>query len=109
MKRIYTICSFFLINAILLCLPGILQAQIVTGTVTDSQTGELLPGVNIVIQGSGNLGTSTDADGAFELNVPSLDESLIISFVGYRTKVVEINGRESLDIAITPQILESDE
>lgn len=93
----------------MLCLPGILQAQIVTGTVTDSQTGELLPGVNIVIQGSGNLGTSTDADGAFELNVPSLDESLIISFVGYRTKVVEINGRESLDIAITPQILESDE
>ncbi|MGM0459852.1 MAG: SusC/RagA family TonB-linked outer membrane protein [Bacteroidota bacterium] len=93
----------------LLYLPGILQAQSVTGTVTDSQTEEVLPGVNIVVQGSGNLGTSTDANGEFELNVPSLDETLIVSFVGYQTMEVDINGRESLDIAITPQILESDE
>ncbi|MFO7847861.1 MAG: SusC/RagA family TonB-linked outer membrane protein [Balneolaceae bacterium] len=109
MKPTSTFCLLLIMKLGLLYLPGILQAQSVTGTVTDSQTEEVLPGVNIVVQGSGNLGTSTDANGEFELNVPSLDETLIVSFVGYQTMEVDINGRESLDIAITPQILESDE
>lgn len=94
--------SFFCLYA------GMVQAQTVSGVVTDEETGEELPGVNIVIQGT-SIGTSTDLNGEFELDVPSLDETLVISFIGYQTKEVPINGRETINIPLTPQTVMADE
>lgn len=97
------LCSNLLLHAVNL------QAQTVRGTVTDSETGDNLPGVNIIVKGSSSFGTSTDSNGEFELEIPSLDETLVISFIGYQTQEVEINGRENLNITLSPRILESDE
>src|SRR5690625_1298381 len=48
--------------------------EIVSGRVTDSQSGEVLPGVNIVVKGT-STGTATDSDGMFELTVTSLNKT----------------------------------
>lgn len=86
-----------------------LNAQTISGTVSDSNTGELLPGVNIIVKGAGNMGTSTDSNGEFSLNVPSLDETLVVSYIGYQTKEEAINGRETIDITLSPQMVMGDE
>lgn len=87
---------------------GVAQAQTVSGVVTDEQTGEELPGVNVVIQGT-SIGTATDANGEFQLDVPNLNETLVVSYVGYQTQEVAINGRETINISLVPQAFEADE
>lgn len=109
MKRTYSISLFLIINAFLFCLPGLLQAQTVTGTVTDSETGESLPGVNIVVEGSEMIGTSSDARGEFELSVPSLNETLIFTFVGYESQRVELNGRDEINVALSSAAITGDD
>lgn len=81
---------------------GIVIQETVRGQVTASQTGESLPGVNIIVKGS-TLGTSTDIDGNYELQVPSLQDTLVFSFIGYQTQEVPINGRTQLDISLQTQ------
>lgn len=73
----------------------------VSGLVNDSQSGDPLPGVNIVVQGS-EQGTTTDADGKFELTVESLQDTLVFSFIGYQTATVPLDGRTSLNVQLQP-------
>src|SRR5699024_3821467 len=65
--------------------------ETISGTVTDAQSGETLPGVNILVKGT-STGASTDANGTFELTVESLQDTLVVSYIGYQTKEVPING-----------------
>src|SRR5690625_6990487 len=57
--------------------------ETISGTVTDAATGEALPGVNIVIQGT-DRGTATDVDGRCRFQVPSLDQGLVFTYIGDR-------------------------
>lgn len=82
--------------------------EVIQGTVTDAQSGETLPGVNILVKGT-STGTSTNTDGQFELNVPSLQDTLVFSFIGYQTREVPINGQTELEIALQPQTVSGDE
>ena len=67
-------------------------AQItVTGTVKD-QSGESLPGVNIIEKGTTN-GTSSDIDGNYSITVSSNTAVLIFSFIGFQTQEQNLNGR----------------
>jgi len=84
------------------------RSETITGRVTDSQTGEPLPGVNIIIQGT-STGTSTDADGNFEITVPSLDETLILTYIGYNRTEVSIDGNTDLTIELQSEIIAGDE
>ncbi len=84
------------------------QTEIVTGLVIDESTGETLPGVNVVVQGT-TTGTTTNVDGEFELSVPSLDETLLFSFIGFETRIVPLEGRNELEISMTPTALIGDE
>ena len=89
-------------------LPSIAQ-DTVSGTVTEAETGETLPGVNITIQGMPNRGTTTNLDGEYNLQVPSLQDTLVFSFVGFQTTVVPIDGRAQIDVALSPQTLTGSE
>ena len=90
----------FLLSLILSVLfGGWLQAQTVRGTVTDAETGDPLPGVNILLEGT-TTGTSTSVDGTYELSVPTNDGVLIVSFIGYETVRVDIDGRTEIDISL---------
>jgi TonB-linked SusC/RagA family outer membrane protein len=84
------------------------QNQTVTGTVLSAETGEALPGVSIVVQGT-TTGTSTNFDGEFSLNVPSLNATLVFSFIGFETLEEPINGRTNLNVVLTPQAIVGDE
>ena len=65
------------------------QAQSVTvsGTVVGKDDGQPVIGANIVIKGT-TTGTVSDVDGHFRLTAPRPGATLVISFVGYRTKEV---------------------
>ena len=65
-----------------------------TGTVTDAGTGEAIAGANVVIKGT-TQGTVCDANGTFSLSVPSGTETLIVSFIGYRTQEIGITSSTS--------------
>jgi len=76
-----------------------LLAQIkITGKVTDQTTGESLIGVSVKVKGTAS-GTVTDINGNFTLNAPE-DGTLVISFIGYTTVEVPINGKTTLAIKL---------
>lgn len=75
----------------------------VIGRVTDTETGESLPGVNVLVEGT-EIGTVTDLDGKYELNIPSADVSLVFSYIGYQRVVVEVDGRDVIDIQLNIDI-----
>jgi len=79
----------------------------VSGTVT-TEAGEPLPGVNIVVQGT-TTGTNTGTDGSFELSVPSLNETLVFSYIGHQTLEIELNGRSQLTVEMVEQTYQGDE
>ena len=84
------------------------QQQIeVNGTVTDSRTGDPLPGVNIVVEGT-TTGTTTDMDGNYTLEVPA-DAKLVFSFVGYQERSVNVRGREEINIKLKQSVTELEE
>jgi TonB-linked SusC/RagA family outer membrane protein len=78
-----------------------LQDDAITGKVTDGETGEALPGVNVMIQGT-TQGSITDMDGNFTLEAPK-NASLMFSYVGYKTQIIDIAGRQTINV-----LLESD-
>lgn len=82
--------------------------ELVSGTVTDASTGASLPGVNIAVKGT-TTGTSTDQDGAYELDVPSLQDTLVFSFIGYQTQEIPIEGRTNIDVSLQPLTIAGDE
>lgn len=85
-----------------------LHAQNVTGTVTDATTESTLPGVNIVVEGT-TIGTVTDSDGNFSLNVPSLDETLVISYIGYATQEISLDGRTTINVELMSLVVRGEE
>lgn len=78
----------------------VLLAQTVQlkGTVKDAKTGELLIGVNIIVEGS-QTGTVTDLDVNFVISAPA-DGTLKISYIGYKTQQVKFSGQKMLDIQL---------
>ncbi len=60
------------------------QEMTITGKVTDKSTGEVLPGVSVVVKGTTN-GTATNLDGEYTFQSVPLDADLVFSFIGYKT------------------------
>ena len=79
----------------------------VSGTVTDAQSGEPLPGVNIVVQGT-TTGTTTNMDGEYSIEAPA-DATLVFSFVGYQEQTIEINSRQEINVAMQQAVTELEE
>jgi len=74
----------------------------VTGTVRDNK-GEPLPGVSIKIKGT-TTGTTSDVNGVFRLNLPTGNETLVISFLGFKTVEVAAAGQSSLVITLEDEV-----
>ncbi|MEX2403358.1 MAG: SusC/RagA family TonB-linked outer membrane protein [Balneolales bacterium] len=75
------------------------QQEPISGQVTDAVSSESLPGVNVIIKGT-TTGTATNAEGHFEFNTPSLQDTLVFSYVGYQTLEVPINGRSEINVQL---------
>ena len=75
----------------------------VSGKVVDV-SGMGLPGVNVLVKGT-SAGTSTDSDGLYKVTVPTGEETLVFSFIGYTTQEVVIGGRSTIDVTLQEDIL----
>ena len=75
------------------------QEKEITGTVTDAETEEPLPGVNIVVQGT-TTGTTSSIDGTYALTVPGPDAVLVFSFVGYEPAEETVGERDVIDVVL---------
>lgn len=87
------------------CLFGIvISAQNkVSGTITDSQAGDPLIGVNVMIDGT-TSGTITDFDGKYELDVPP-NAALRFSYTGFEDQVIDVAGQSVIDIKLASGVL----
>ncbi|MCF8226702.1 MAG: TonB-dependent receptor [Bacteroidales bacterium] len=93
---------FLLLTAMpLLFVPVYLSAQatLVTGKVTDGETGTALPGVTIVAKGT-TLGAVTDFDGNYTISVES-GSTLVYSYVGYKDKEVIVTNQNVINVTLS--------
>ncbi len=103
-NRIQSLITFTTTLILLFLITGsasLLSAQHqVEGVVTDEATEEPMPGVNVFIEGT-TIGTSTGPDGRYQLTIPSSDQTLVFSFIGYQTKRVDVDGRREINVALS--------
>lgn len=85
----------------------IAQTKQITGKVTSSDDGAPIPGVSVSVKGL-TIGTVTNVDGVYNLDVPTDAENLVFSFVGLTTKEVLINA-SVIDVQLDPDLVGLDE
>ncbi|GAB3042974.1 SusC/RagA family TonB-linked outer membrane protein [Spirosoma pulveris] len=83
---------------LLFCLPALAQEVAITGRVTSSDDGSALPGVSVVVKGT-TRGTTTDANGAYQINVGPAT-TLTFSFVGFKPQDVAVGNRTAINIVL---------
>lgn len=74
------------------------QTTIITGLITDSE-GTALPGASVVEKGTTN-GTQTDFDGNFTIEVADKNAILIVSYLGFRTQEIALNGQVNITVGL---------
>lgn len=85
-------------------LPMALDAQQIekeiSGKVTDAETDEPIPGVNVLVKGTMN-GTITDIDGNYSLTATDESDTLVFSFIGYTAREVPINNQSVINVQLS--------
>lgn len=71
----------------------------VTGRIVDEK-GNPIPGATVLIQGT-TQGVATDTDGNYAISVRPTD-ALRVSFIGYKTEVVELKGKTKMNVRLNP-------
>ncbi|WP_111672700.1 SusC/RagA family TonB-linked outer membrane protein [Algoriphagus litoralis] len=104
--------KIFIVMLLTLCCQMTLLGQstrIIEGQVKAGPDQELIPGVSVLIKGTA-IGTVSDSEGKFRINVPQEYSQLVISFLGFKTKEIELTGSESfLDISLETLDMDLDE
>lgn len=93
--------KFYLSLAVFCLFGGILSAQnrIISGQVADAANGETLIGVSVKVKG-GNQGTSTDGKGKFSLSVAGPNTVLVIYYVGFVQREINVGNQTQLDVKL---------
>ena len=79
----------------------------VSGTVKD-KNGDPIPGVSVVVKGT-TIGTITDMDGVFRLNMPGDAKTLSFSFVGMKSQEIDASGKTTFTIVMQDESIGVDE
>ncbi|MGS2760883.1 SusC/RagA family TonB-linked outer membrane protein [Sinomicrobium sp. M5D2P9] len=77
------------------------QDRNVSGTVTSSEDGQPLPGVNVIVKGTNN-GVQTDFDGNYTIDNISGNETLVFSYLGFKTREIPLDDRPALNVVLEP-------
>lgn len=80
------------------------QDRRISGRILE-ETGQPLIGATVIVEGTlrtGIVGTSSDRDGNFVINVPAGRDSLTFSFTGYLTKTIYIGQQQFVEVALMP-------
>ena len=84
------------------------QEKTISGTITSSDEGGALPGVNIITTGTSE-GTISDAEGKYSLSVPNDAASLTFSYVGYNTQEITIGNSTIIDVILVSDLTQLEE
>ena len=88
----------------LFCILASAQAQrMVKGTVTDKK-GDPVIGANVLAKGT-NVGTVTDLNGSYSLNVPAGVSTLVVSYTGYNTQEIALGASNLVDVSMDEGVL----
>ena len=82
--------------------------KIVTGKVTSSDDGGGLPGVNVVVQGTAK-GVTTDAEGNYSIQLTPVENTLVFTFVGYKTVTVDVTNKTTADVILEGDVTSLEE
>ena len=83
------------------------QVRSISGTVTAAEDSKPIPGVSVSVKGT-TIGTITDVDGRYQLEVPDDAQTLVFSFVGMKTRDIPITG-SVIDVEMNPNVIGVDE
>ena len=84
------------------------QAQHSIRGVVNDDTGEPLPGVNIVLKGT-TTGAMTDFDGKYQLSTPDGNGTLRFSYVGFISEEIQIGGRHEINVTLREDLQQMEE
>lgn len=84
------------------------QERTISGKVVDEEDGQAVPGATVLIKGTTN-GTITDVEGNFKLAVPNEEAVLLISFVGYATREMEVGSQTFVEVNLATDITSLEE
>ncbi|MDZ7605265.1 MAG: von Willebrand factor type A domain-containing protein [Cyclobacteriaceae bacterium] len=84
------------------------QEITITGTVSSSEDGSAVPGVNVVEKGTAK-GTVTNVDGKYSIAVKGESSVLVFSSVGYITEEVRVGTKRIIDVVLQPDITSLEE
>ncbi len=104
MKKILLIFTLLLITGSLV----MSQTVQITGTVTSSDDGLALPGVNVTLKGT-TIGAITGTDGKYAISVPANAQALTFSFIGFRTIEMPIEGKTRIDAVLVQDLFNVEE
>ena len=83
-------------------------SQQLRGKVTSTDSNSGLPGVNVQIK-STNIGTITNADGNYELQLRAENDTIIFSFIGFEQQTIPVVGRSTINISMQEDVRELNE
>ncbi|WP_026473325.1 SusC/RagA family TonB-linked outer membrane protein [Alkaliflexus imshenetskii] len=96
MKKVLLALSFVLVCGLTALMA---QTRTITGTVTGSDDGMPIPGASVFVKGT-TIGTVTQVNGSYSINVPADAQTLVYSFVGMRSQEQPIAGRSVIDVIL---------
>ena len=102
MKKTISILFIFLVYNLM-----VFGQKTITGRITDAQTDEPLIGVNIFLKSDYSIGTQTDLNGFFKLNIAKNTDTILISYIGFEEAFVPVgNPKKQLKIKLKAVSLE---
>lgn len=92
---------FFVLMCLLLGQSAFAQQVPLSGVVLD-ETGQPMPGVNVVEKGTKNS-ASTDFDGKFSIKLTSNKATIVVSYIGYQDQSINVVGKTTIRVSLTSQ------
>jgi len=83
------------------------ETRKVTGMVTDKNS-DPIPGVNVIIKGT-TIGTITDINGKYEIEIKNDSSVLVFTFIGYEKKEVKVKSKKTIDVKLKEETTQLDE
>jgi len=109
MQKVFTVIKLTVLMLSLMCWQEVAaQERTVTGRVTDQNTGEELPFVNVSIKGT-TRGTTTDIDGNYTIEVREANAVLVYTFIGYTRKEVTVGNQSIINVTLAGDTRQLDE
>lgn len=99
---------FLLVSFLFLASNVWAQDRTISGNISSDEDGSGLPGVNVIIKGT-TVGTTTDVNGSYTLDVPSDGGTLVFSFIGLASQEIEIGARSVVDVVMSSEVEELQE